>query len=1051
MIATEQKFVNSSLHSILTTGAQSSEAFNITNPDFQGQKGEPTTISGGQAYLKIIASTIAGTNYRATGSSSNPLQELLGAYTKGQWGQMTEAGSVSDDGRPAIRHGNVTYIPDPEAPSLGSRAIALDSELTEEEKAFYIERGTLLYQTLNKEKCLKMGFDIDFPNTWDNFKIYSTHTYFPSLKQDPRYLDNAIITAPVQKAYISASLIELLILLTDKIGFDGGFGISRAMVKDNAENAAGINNSSAQASSSKATVISDHVFGRGFDIMRIGRTKESVVPFKPSDVNDYENKLEILLDALSTVPMPLLPDLIMIHPQVATKIGVADGLEGPETAIKIKYPNLKYVNFGTDDNHTDHIHISFSSERAGKYIGSEGLITSTNTGIAPVVTDETQTAITTGKLKARISFMNSQDQLSELELFSILTERFFEPEPAAVFCSIAKREGNRRPGSFNGLCKVNAKGNWGGDYSIGFLQYNLIARMDKSKNYAKEIPIYFDGKKDLSTPAMVRVSHLAYKKGADANLSDNAIGAKMVELQNLGKPETDQRLWYPVNQVGIIASEIFNYNGTPVSRGGASFGPWGDYPNSDGTPRSVCGFIFKIAYQDVVSVYLSTGKDIATLEEWIKKNITAKSNPKVAPYLSRWMTGTVFSDEADSTGKAAVVSVKPINYVAAAGSGGSGSPAVLKKIDNKLAIIGSDTLQQCSTLVVSKMQTTPWNYYEIDADSGRRTSTGNTLPKKSVLDTIKDLKTTKNYKPEAYIIVAGSWDISAISTKAVMKTAIIAVIKEIGKVKTYWFNIYGKTTDDDTLSRSILWNQALDDVRDMVEFKDYLLSSTTLDWDNTVIGTPGYLSETGLTLSDLGKEAFSSAVQQAANNLAAIIVPGSYSADASGNAIPTFTEAQISEAATWIKDNRLAQWEELYKKKIGCEGFANRLSAGLGLYPITVDNLVAKYPVLAVFNSPWPEAIPTNLAQYPSAQAHYNAIKNRTTFYKPSTTNGKMPPAGYLVFWTGGTGELANLGHNGISIGGGKFIDESTQGEVSLSSTIWPGKNYKYVGASSLW
>jgi len=1046
LIATQQKFVNSSLHSILTTGAQSSEAFNITNPDYQGQKGETTTITGGQAYLKIIASTIAGTGYRATGSGSNPLQELLGAYSKGQWGQVTEAGSVSDDGRPAIRHGNVTYIPDPEAPSLGSRAIALDSELTEEEKAFYIERGTLLYQTLNTEKCLKMGFDIDFPNTWDNFKIYSTHTYFPSLKQDPRYLDNSIIAAPVQKAYISASLIELLILLTDKIGFDGGFGISRAMVKDNAENQAGINNSSAQASSSKGTVISDHVFGRGFDIMRIGRTKESIVPFKPSDVNDYENKLEILLDALSTVPMPLLPDLIMIHPQVATKIGVADGLEGPETAIKIKYPNLKYVNFGTDNNHDDHIHVSFSSERAGRYIGSEGLITSTNTGTAPVVTDETQTAITTAKLKARISFMNNFDQLSELELFSILTERFFEPEIAAIFCAIAKREGNRRPGSFNGKCKINANGSWGGDYSIGFLQYNLIGRMKRSSDFAEEIPIYFDGEKDLSTPAMVRVSHLAYKKGADANLTNNAIGTKMVELQDLGKPETDPRLWYPINQVGIIATSAFGYSGTPVSRGGGGFYGWGDYGS-----RSVCGFIFKIAYQDVVSVYLSTGKDIAILEEWIKKNITSKSNAKVAPYLSRWMTGTVFSDEADSTGKAAVESVKPINYVAASGSGGSGSPAVTKKIDNKLAIIGNDTLQQCSTLVASKMQTTPWNYYEIDGDSGRLTSTAMSSPKKSILDTIKYFKTTKNYKPEAYVIIAGSADIAFISTQAAMKTAIIKVMKEIGKVKTYWFNIYGKTTSDDTLSRSILWNLALAEVRAMAEFKDYLLYSTTLEWDKAVIGTPGYLSETGLTLSNLGKEAFSSAVQQAANNLAAIVVPGSYTADASGNVIPTFTETQVSEAAQWLKDNRSAQWEKLYKKQIGCEGFANRLSAGLGLYAITAGNLVAKSPVLAVFNSPWPEEIPTNLTQYPSAQAHYNAVKNRSTFYKPSTPNGKNPPAGYVVYWTGGTGELANLGHNGISIGGGKFIDESNQGEVLLTNNIWPGKNYTYVGASATW
>jgi hypothetical protein len=1041
LIATEQKFVNSAAHSILTTGAQSAEAFNIVNPDFQGQKGQSTTISGGQAYLKIIASTIAGTGYRATGSGANPLQELLGAYTKGQWGQVTDSGSVSDDGRPAIRHGNVTYIPDPEAPGLGSRAVALDSELSEEEKAFYIERGTLLYQTLNKQNCLKMGFDIDFPDTWDNFKLWSTHTYFPNIKQDPRYLDNAIITAPVQKAYISAALMELLILLTDKIGFSGGFGIDRAIVKDTAENKAGINGSDAQASSSKGTVISDHVFGRGFDIMQIGRTRESILAFQPENVNDYENKLEFLLEALSTVPMPLLPDLIMIHPEVAARLGVSDGLEGPATAIKSKYPNLKYVNFGTDINHKDHIHISFSSERGGKYIGSEGLITSTNTGTPPVVTDETQAAITTGRQKARISFMDNFDQLSELELFSILTERFFEPEPAAIFCAIAAREGNRRPGSFNGKCKVNSNGSWGGDYSIGFLQYNLIARMKKSSDYADEVPIYFDGTKDLSTPAMVKVSHLAYKKGADANLSNNAIGAKMVELQNKGKPETDPRIWYPINQVGFTAFSAFNYSGTPISRGGAGFGPWGDYSD-----RSVCGFIFNIEYQDVVSVYLTTGKDIAILEEWIKKNITATSNKKAASYLSRWMMGSVFDS------KGVLKSTKAINYVAASGSGGTGSPAVLKKIDNKLAIIGNGTLQQCSTLVNDKMPTTPWNNYKVDGDLGRRTSLANTPPVKSVLDAIIDLKTTQNYKPEAYIIVAGSADITFISAQATMKASIIKVMKQIGKVKTYWFNTYGKTTDDDTLSRSILWNQALAEVRAMAEFKDWLLSSTTLEWDKTVQGTPGYLSENGITLSDLGKEAFSLAVQQAANNLAAIVVPGSYSVDAGGDAVPIFTKAQISEAAQWLKANRLDLWQTTYNKTIGCEGFANRLSAGLGLYPISNGNqVVASAPVSAVFNAEWPESIPTNLTAHLTAQDHYIAVKNRTSFYKPSTPNGTSPPAGYVVYWTGGTGELALKGHVGISIGGGKFIDESDQGEVLLTSDIWPGKNYTYVGASATW
>ena len=879
--------------------------------------------------------------------------------------------------------------------------------------------------------------------------MLSTHTYFPNIKQDPKYLDNAIITAPIQKAYISAALIELLIILTDKIGFSGGFGIDRAIVKDTEENKAGINYSTAQASATKGTVISDHVFGRGFDMKKIGRTKESILGFQPENPDDYETKLYLLLDALSTVPMPLLPDLIMIHPQVATKIGVADGLEGPETAIKIKYPNLKYVNFGTDDNHKDHIHMSFSSERGGRYIGSEGLITSTNTETAPIVTDEVRASLVTSVQKGKNSYMNSPDALSSLELFAILTEKFFGLELAAILCAIAKREGNRRPGSFNGKCSVRTNGSWGGDYSIGFLQYNLIARMNRQGNSAEDQKIYFDGTNYLSTPKIIKASHLAYKKGVDQNLDDNAIGAKMVQLQDLGKAETDPLLWFPVNQVGIIAGNL-GYDGNPINLGGIRFRGWGDY-KINGVAVSDTGFIFNTEFQEAVSVYLTTGKDIAILEDWVRKHVTAGTNENAAKYIEQWMDGTVFRSKPDAKGSL-IDHVTPINYVAAAGSGGSGTPGVLKKIDNKIAIIGTNTLKQCSTLVTSKIQQTPWSNYNIIAEQGMFTYTGNKPPAKSVFDTIKDLKTANTFIPEAYIIVAGSMDISALSTKATMKTAIINVMKQIGKVKTYWFNIYARTSDSDALSRCILWNQALAEVRAMVEFKDYLLSSPVLNWDTSVISTPGYLSETGLTLSNIGIEAFSLAVEQAANNLAAIIVPGSYSTDANGDAVPTFTKSQISEAAQWLKDNRLKQWEDTYKTSIGCEGFANRLTAGLGLYPISNGyQVVASAPVEEVFNSPWPQEIPTNLTNYASAQAHYDAIKNRTSFYKPSTANGKNPPAGYVVFWTGGTGELANLGHVGISIGGGKFIDESDQGEVLLTNATWPGKNYTYVGASATW
>jgi hypothetical protein len=46
LINVSNKFVNSTAHSLITTGAQSSESFSIPNPDYQGKDGEPSKLSG---------------------------------------------------------------------------------------------------------------------------------------------------------------------------------------------------------------------------------------------------------------------------------------------------------------------------------------------------------------------------------------------------------------------------------------------------------------------------------------------------------------------------------------------------------------------------------------------------------------------------------------------------------------------------------------------------------------------------------------------------------------------------------------------------------------------------------------------------------------------------------------------------------------------------------------------------------------------------------------------------------------------------------------------
>ena len=174
--------------------------------------------------------------------------------------------------------------------------------------------------------------------------------------------------------------------------------------------------------------------------------------------------------------------------------------------------------------------------------------------------------------------------------------------------------------------------------------------------------------------------------------------------------------------------------------------------------------------------------------------------------------------------------------------------------------------------------------------------------------------------------------------------------------------------------------------------------------------------------------------------------------------VPTFTTTQIKEAAIWLRTNRMNAWEKRVKDAFGCEGFANRLAAGLGLYGPAKPEIFTKEWIPEQWGGAFKPS--TNLTIHLSAQAHYNAIKDTQYFNGPTTDLGKNPPAKYLVFWTGGSGALSNLGHIGISLGDGTFIDQNDATNTLSNKTTtpkpiiggtWPGSAYTYVGSSSTW
>ena len=500
-------------------------------------------------------------------------------------------------------------------------------------------------------------------------------------------VESSLISSPKKKAYISASLIECLLMMTDVnkgVKINGTFALNRAVLSESDKTSRNSNPESGIDKNNKNS-ISDHVFGRAFDIRSVG--DYGVIRGKER----YAVALDIVLQKLNTMPQPLMPDLIVIDPDVAKDKGIGEGFESADTAIKTQYPNLKYVNFEFGPEHTENIHISFSPQRGGKYMGSGGWTTS---DASTQKFDENGNPVddsasgASAKEKAYKNYKNGGPPITPYELFIMLSQEGpFSDEAAAIFCAITGRESGVSPAAYNGKCFDN-KTSWGGDVSIGMFQYNLISLIKRSTNSSSGVPIYYDG--SAATKQLMQAHRLAYAAPEASSWDPNAVAKKLVEVystttnKEASKSTTDDRLWFPINQVWMLMdkwgrADFKNVNKIDTSSG---FRHWGDYDNSDGTPRSDCGFIFKTKFQNAVNVYLTTGKPIETLEDWVRANFK-KHNKRTINYIEQWMDGTVFYDHPKDgslidEGASGVITYN-VEVVEKQGAGGDGSPASFTK------------------------------------------------------------------------------------------------------------------------------------------------------------------------------------------------------------------------------------------------------------------------------------------------------------------------------------------------------------------------------------
>jgi len=650
-IAAMNASISGSLNGLITGGAAAASAttpenatISIPNPeatDFSVDgEGNPTgsnnaTLTGAAAWNKILSKSMVGKNIGNT-FVENSLQIIRNTMIS-----SSQDDDPSDNNRGSGGSGSPGIG---EMQSAGRRDVALIAELTLEEKGWYQERLTLLrskYESQISDDSSMGGFRFDIPNEWaaDPRDVYNgSSTHFPDSKVDSsqRILsDDLILQSPtlgISNAFLSAALIELLILLHEKNYYiAGGFGAGRDP------------NQPQYIKPDKFTP-GDHTFGRAIDIREVGRINEESFNVEttngtPNHVPVYGSALDILIEALSEVPQYLIPDSIVVSDKL--DLGIIDGLEPVTSATNVtsRPSNLS----GSADSLERQIE---KQMRGGGYGGS---------GSSPA-----------DMLDA--NYYGQWDFSLGLEgVYDVLTQTWCSPELAACLAAVAVRESNCRPTGF-----------YIGDddfISLGFLQINMGA--GGYKRYSETNKKYgrYDGlAHGTKTYELTNATGKTQMQGwliASANWSlvypgetvptqdtynkmindkyylslfyNGGVKNKVIEEM---RPLVDRRVWIPRNQAWMAYT----------ARTG-KLPAFGD-PKLDGYQFQVWGDGYKdygwmnggVKFQDAADIYSDrTGKTAADLKTWLR-NVYA-TDPSVflpivanssAKYIERWMNGEVF-------------------------------------------------------------------------------------------------------------------------------------------------------------------------------------------------------------------------------------------------------------------------------------------------------------------------------------------------------------------------------------------------------------------------
>lgn len=420
-----------------------------------------------------------------------------------------------------------------------------------------------------------------------------------------------------------------MLRLTDKVYIKGGQGTHRGIVGKNFSALTSENNS-----------VSDHSFGRGFDIEEIGVTKQEAIMLAKKNKKEYKNALELLLTHIQNFPASLHPDLIVISQDLITDFGINEkGLEDANSQIRKQFPNLaKHVNFGADTSHRNHIHISFGPVRAGSFITPEIAAEISGTTYSGSAGTSSETVELFKKVFRQ---SDKPDPLTTGELYLLLVNHAnFGEEAAALFSSIVIRE------SRGNVWSTNDEG------AFGLFQFMSRAKINGASQgeetvarilipSEESIPFWKFAYKNWQAEGLDKMT----KKDRTIFMRDKQ---KNDPTKNAGRGYFDERAFIPINQAQMLRAKFGldkpNNKNKKITWIGSSWtnsilAPWGER-------FLYFGPLSDVSYKTAKDVYVQySGKTEQDFIDWLTKKMPKNSrtwnpDPKTGKsILESWIEG----------------------------------------------------------------------------------------------------------------------------------------------------------------------------------------------------------------------------------------------------------------------------------------------------------------------------------------------------------------------------------------------------------------------------